>query len=205
MRIDDLLAKAGELGASDLHLSEGLQPSFRVDGRIEPHPDYPVLTAKDMESILESLLLPPEIGAFKKNKEHDFSFTYRSPDGGESRFRGNAYYESGRMGIALRYIPMRIRTLEELKLPPVLNQIAEHRRGLFLVTGPTGHGKSSTLAALVQMINDTRQDHIITIEDPIEYIFTSKQCIVHQRHVGIDTDSFAEALKIGRASCRERV
>ncbi|NLM71220.1 MAG: type IV pilus twitching motility protein PilT [Synergistaceae bacterium] len=195
MRIDDLLTKAGELDASDLHLSEGLQPAFRVDGKIDQHPEYPSLSAEDMENVLESLLLPPEIGRFKKSKEHDFSFTYRSPDGKELRFRGNAYYESGRMGIALRLIPMRVRTLEELKLPPVLARITEQRRGLFLVTGPTGHGKSSTLAALVQMINCTRKEHIITIEDPIEYIFKSEKCIVHQRHVGIDTDSFAEALK----------
>ncbi|MFA7621602.1 MAG: type IV pilus twitching motility protein PilT [Aminobacteriaceae bacterium] len=195
MRIDDLLARAGELGASDLHLSEGIKPGFRVDGIITMHPDYSHITAEDMEGVLESLLMPPEIARFKKNKEHDFSFTYRSPAGEEARFRGNVYYESGRMGIALRQIPIRIRTLEELNLPSVLSQIAELRRGLFLVTGPTGHGKSSTLAALIQMINETRREHIITIEDPIEYIFKSKECIVHQRHVGIDTDNFAEALK----------
>ena len=195
MRIDDLLAEVSVRGASDLHISEGLPPSFRVDGELRPLADFPPLSVEDMEGALNHLLAPEEMEKFRKSREHDFSFSFRSPDGEDARFRGNAYFESGRMGLALRLIPMRIRTLDELGLPSTLKEISTHRRGLFLVTGPTGHGKSSTLAALLQMINTTRREHIITIEDPVEYVYISDKCIVHQRQVGIDTESFAEALK----------
>ena len=195
MRIDDLLAEVSVLGASDLHISEGLPPTFRVDGELRPLADFPPLSVEDMEGALQHLLTPEEMEKFRKSREHDFSFSFRSPSGEEARFRGNAYFESGRMGLALRLIPMRIRSIDELGLPPTLKQIATHRRGLFLVTGPTGHGKSSTLAAILQQINVTRREHIITIEDPVEYVYISDKCIVHQRQVGIDTDNFAEALK----------
>ncbi len=195
MRIDDLLAEVSVQGASDLHISEGLPPTFRVDGELRPLADFPPLSTEDMEDALQHLLTPEEIEKFRKSREHDFSFSFRSPSGEEARFRGNAYFESGRMGLALRLIPMRIRSIDELGLPPTLKQIATHRRGLFLVTGPTGHGKSSTLAAILQQINVTRREHIITIEDPVEYVYISDKCIVHQRQVGIDTDNFAEALK----------
>jgi len=195
VRIDDLLAEVLVRDASDLHISEGLPPNFRVDGELRPLSDFPPLTADDMESALRHLLKPEELEKFRKSHEHDFSFSFRSPTGAEARFRGNAYYESGRTGLALRLIPMRIRTLDELGLPATLKDIAKQRRGLFLVTGPTGHGKSSTLAAILQMINATRREHIITIEDPVEYVYISDKCIVHQRQVGIDTENFAEALK----------
>ncbi len=195
VKIDDLLVEAGNLGASDLHVSEGHPPNFRVDGVISAHGTAAPLSAQDMEDMLRQLISSGEVESFKARREHDFSFSFRSPGGEEARFRGNAYYESGRMGIALRQIPMRIRTLDELGLPLALKQIATQRRGLFLVTGPTGHGKSSTLAALIQMINTTRREHIVTIEDPVEYIYIPDKCIIHQRQVGIDTDSFAEALR----------
>ncbi len=195
MQIDDLLAEVSARGASDLHMSEGLPPKFRIDGELHTVSGQPPLSTRDMENSLNHLLKPEEMEMFRKSREHDFSFSFRSPSGEEARFRGNAYYESGRLGLALRLIPMRIRTLDELGLPSTLKQISTHRRGLFLVTGPTGHGKSSTLAAILQMINTTRREHIITIEDPVEYIYVSDKCIVHQRQVGIDTESFAEALK----------
>jgi twitching motility protein PilT len=195
VQIDDLLAEVSARGASDLHIGVGLPPSLRVDGELRPVPGYPSLSTEDMERALKQLLKPDEMELFRKSHEFDFSFSFRAPTGEEGRFRGNAFIESGRLALALRLIPMRIRTLDELGLPSTLKQIATHRRGLFLVTGPTGHGKSSTLAALIQEINENRREHIITIEDPVEYLYVSNKCVVHQRQVGIDTGSFAEALK----------
>ena len=195
VHIDALLAEVSARKASDLHIGTGLPPSLRIDGELHPLSEYPSLSSEDLEDAMNHLLKQEEMQVFRKNREYDFSFSFRSASGEEARFRGNAYFESGKMTLALRLIPMKIRTMDELKLPETLKQIASHRRGLFLVTGPTGHGKSTTLASILQEINMTRREHIITIEDPIEYIYVSDKCIVHQRQVGIDTGSFSEALK----------
>ena len=196
INIQNLLTEVLRLGASDLHLGVGHQPYLRVDGQLHPaDQSSPLLTQEDVEKAIEEIILPEEMGRFRQNKEYDFSFTFNSPGGETARFRGNCFFELGHMAMALRLIPMRIRTIEDLGLPRGLHEMAKERRGLFLVTGPTGHGKTTTLAALIDEINRTRRDHIVTIEDPVEYLYQSNLSIVHQRHVGIDTKTFAEALK----------
>lgn len=195
VKINTLLAEVLEAGASDLHIGTGHIPSLRVDGELHPITAYPPLSAEDVERAIAELLLPEQMALYRQDKECDFSFTYHSPKGVEARFRGNCFFEAGSMAMALRFIPMRVRSLLELGLPESLHEVTKQRRGLFLVTGPTGHGKTTTLAALVEEINQTRRDHIITIEDPVEYVYKSKKCIINQRQVGSDTTSFAEALK----------
>ena len=194
----DLMALLGnviEKNASDLHISVGMPPAMRIDGEMEYIKDAGVWTAADVESALQGVLTSAQMQKYKDTNEMDFSFSYKSADGIEARFRGNAYLESRKMAAAFRLIPLSIRSIDELKLPPVLKEISKKRRGLFLVTGPTGHGKSTTLAAILNEINKTRNDHVITIEDPIEFVYTSQKCLVHQREVGSDTESFAEGLR----------
>ncbi len=193
--IQALLGDVVHRNASDLHMSVGIPPAFRVDGELRYAQKHELLTASDMEGILQKLLNAEQREAFRQKKEYDFSFTYRGTGGETARFRGNFFHESGNVALALRLIPTAVRTIDQLELPPILRDIAKKKRGLFLVTGPTGHGKSSTLAAVVREINATRHDHIVTIEDPVEYLFSSEKCVVHQREVGSDTHSFAEALK----------
>ncbi|MGI6784333.1 MAG: type IV pilus twitching motility protein PilT [Aminivibrio sp.] len=195
VQINQLLAEVLRLGASDLHLGVGHEPCLRIDGALHPVDGAPVLKEEDLEKAISEILTPEQMGIYKENHEYDFSFTFRSPGGEEARFRGNSYFELGNMTLALRLIPMSIRSIEDLGLPKVLHQITDLRRGLFLVTGPTGHGKTTTLAALIDEINGKRNEHIVTIEDPVEYLYKSKKAIVHQRQVGIDTRNFAEALK----------
>ena len=195
IKIHDLLAEVLNAGASDLHIGTGHVPSLRVDGELHPLASYPPLTAEDTERAISELLLPEQMASYRQHKEYDFSFTFHAPKGEEARFRGNCFFEAGNMAMALRYIPMKIRSLLELGLPECLHEVTKQRRGLFLVTGPTGHGKTTTLAALLEEINVTRRDHVVTIEDPVEYIYKSQKCIIHQRQVGIDTLTFSEALK----------
>jgi twitching motility protein PilT len=195
IQINQLLAEVLRLGASDLHLGVGHEPCLRIDGDLHPVKDAPPLTHEDVERAISEILLPEQMASYKQHMEYDFSFTYRGTEGQDARFRGNCFFESGNMTLALRLIPTRIRTIEELGLPRVLHEISDLRRGLFLVTGPTGHGKTTTLAALVDEINGKRRDHIVTIEDPVEYVYKSKKAIVHQRQIGIDTRNFAEALR----------
>ncbi|WP_298777637.1 type IV pilus twitching motility protein PilT [uncultured Fretibacterium sp.] len=183
-----------EKNASDLHLGVGVAPMMRIDGVLGAVRDTMPMAFEEVERALLEVISPEQYKKFMETHELDFSFSHVG-SGVEARFRGNCYCEMRGIAAAFRLIPMKIRTLQELALPQELEEVAHRRRGLFLVTGPTGHGKSTTLAALVDEINRTRFDHIVTIEDPIEYVHQSQNCVVHQREVGSDTFSFAEALK----------
>lgn len=190
-----LLQAAIDKGASDLHLVVGVPPTLRIDGRLLPIKEEKILEAKDVETLIKSTLRPDVGERLTHDKEVDFSFGFQ-----EMRFRVNVYYERGNLAASLRVIPKEIKTLEALGLPPILERFTVLKQGLVVMTGPTGHGKSTTLASLIQHINETRAEHIITIEDPIEYVFEHKKSIVNQRELGSDTNSFARAL---RASLRE--
>jgi twitching motility protein PilT len=177
--------------ASDLHLQVGVPPQIRVDGRLAAIEDAPVLQPADLEQLVYSLLDDEQKEVLIKDKEVDFSFSF----GQYGRFRVNAFHERGNLAAALRLIPTKIRTLEDLGMPKVVMGFADLPRGLVLVTGPTGSGKSTTLAALVDKINSEKAAHILTIEDPIEYAHNSKKSIVVQREIHYDTYSFAAALR----------
>ncbi|MFP4022622.1 MAG: type IV pilus twitching motility protein PilT [Candidatus Paceibacterota bacterium] len=175
---------------SDLHIAEERKPIIRVDGNLTPINRYDELAKEDMEEILKELIPEDAKERFKENKEVDFSY---SPKEGV-RFRVNAYIQQSKLCAALRLIPNRIRTLEELRLPSVLYDFAQMKQGFFLVAGPTGHGKSTTLASVIDIINRERSEHIITIEDPIEYVFTPEKSIIDQREVRMDATDFPSAL-----------
>ncbi len=177
-------------GGSDLHFSTGAHPTIRVAGSLSPMLKEDVLTPEDTRGFLKTMVTPEQENAFLVRQEIDFA--YETSD--KQRFRGNAFFQRGAIGIALRLIPKRIATLQELNLPDVLLSFARKSQGFFLVVGPVGQGKTTTLAAMIELINTERMEHIITIEDPIEYIFEPKQSLVDQREVGIDTKSFASAL-----------
>jgi twitching motility protein PilT len=177
-------------GGSDMHFSTGAHPTIRVSGALSPMLKEPVLTKEDTMGFAKALLKPEQEKVFLENQEIDFA--YEAED--STRFRGNAFFQRGAVGIALRLIPKKIRTLQELNLPDVLLSFARRAQGFFLVVGPVGQGKTTTLASLIELINTERLEHIITIEDPIEYLFEPKQSIVDQREVGIDTKDFASAL-----------
>jgi twitching motility protein PilT len=177
--------------ASDLHLTAGERPKFRIDGQIvDASIDY-VLTPRDTLQLAYSILTDNQKKRFENEDELDFSFGIQNL----SRFRGNVYRQRGCVAMAIRQIPFQIKTIEELGLPPVISKLAERPRGLVLVTGPTGSGKSTTLAAMIDKINREERGHILTIEDPIEFVHRHQGCIVNQREVGADTKSFASALK----------
>ncbi len=189
-KIEQLIGVVVSQGASDLHLEAGVQPIIRVSGALTPILSEPVLSDEDTLGILTVMLSPESKKRFLETQEIDFSYTYDN----SARFRGNGYFERGRVGIALRFIPKVIRSIAELNLPPVLEKFAARKQGFFLVVGPVGQGKTTTLAALLEKINMERTEHIVTIEDPIEYLFESKQSLIDQREVRIDTDSFETAL-----------
>jgi twitching motility protein PilT len=189
--IDDLLEQMVALGASDLHVTVGSPPAYRVRGHIVRAEGFEPFAADDTRALLYRILSSEQQKHFELNRQLDFA--YSMP--GVARFRVNVYYQRESVGAAFRLIPQEIKTLEELSLPPVLHTLAEHPRGLVLVTGPTGSGKSTTLAAVIDEINRTRSDHILTVEDPIEFVHRHKRCIVNQREIGPDASSFAEALK----------
>ncbi len=184
----DLLIKEG---GSDLHLSEGREPIIRVSGSLLPLVRKQKLKAEDTEGFLKVLLRPEQFEEFKRNQEFDFSWSY----GDAARFRGNCFIQQGAVSIALRLIPRQVRTLAELNLPPILENFTKREQGFFLCVGPVGQGKSTTLAALVEMINQDRPEHIVTIEDPIEYLFEQKKSLIDQREVRIDTQDFQTALR----------
>src|SRR3989344_417434 len=186
----ELIDDVGREGASDLHLAEGRRPSIRVSGTLIPLIRREVLAKAEAEALLSLILRPGDKEIFTKEKQVDFSWS--SPEG--ARFRGNAFFQQGAISIALRMIPKSIRTLTELNLPPVLKSFTDRQQGFFLVVGPIGHGKSTTLASLIEIINSSRPEHIVTIEDPIEYVYEAKQSIVDQREVRIDTPDFQSAL-----------
>ncbi len=179
-----------ERGATDLHLTTGSPPQIRIDGRLYPLEMDP-LTAKETKQLGYSVLTDAQKHQFEENKELDFSFGVRNL----ARFRANIYNQRGATALAIRTIPYEIRSFEQLGLPKVIAEFAHYPKGLVLVTGPTGSGKSTTLAAIINKINEERHDHIVTIEDPIEYLHQHKNCVVNQREVGSDTKSFAAALR----------
>lgn len=178
-------------GGSDLHLSTGAHPTIRVAGNLTPMLKEDVITPQDTKEFAKALLTPEQNERFLKDQEIDFA--YESEEG--IRFRGNAFIQRGSVGIALRLIPKSIRSLQELGLPDILTNFARKAQGFFLVVGPVGQGKTTTLATLIDLINTERMEHIVTIEDPIEYIHTPKQSLVDQREVHIDTKDFATALQ----------
>ncbi|TSC86145.1 MAG: twitching motility protein PilT [Parcubacteria group bacterium Gr01-1014_8] len=177
-------------GASDLHFSTEAHPTIRVAGSLSPMLKEPVLTPEDTLGFAKALLTPEQQKRFFDTKEVDFA--YQTEDG--TRFRGNAFFQRGAVGIALRLIPKTIRSVQELNLPDVLESFARKSQGFFLVVGPVGQGKTTTLASLIELINTERMEHIVTVEDPIEYVHTPKQSLIDQREVGIDTKDFASAL-----------
>ncbi len=187
----DLLLEVVDRRASDLHLTAGAPPMLRVRGRIAPIEGYPVLSQTDTREIVYSILTGAQRQKLENNWQLDFA--YQMP--GKARFRVNAYFQRSAIGAAFRLIPFEVVPLESLALPPVVADFATRPRGLVLVTGPTGSGKSTTLASLIDVINSTREEHIMTIEDPIEFLHRHKKCIVNQRELGSDATSFAEALK----------
>jgi twitching motility protein PilT len=181
--------------ASDLHVGVGISPALRKDGDLEYLTDYPAFSPEEVWFMVRELLSEEQLKRVQEHCEMDFSFEMSFSEGRVSRFRGNCFIERGNPSLALRVIPKNVRTLDDLNLPQSLRGVAEHLRGLFLVTGPTGSGKSTTLAALIRHINMSRRCHIITIEDPIEYLHASERSVIHQREIGSDTKSFSEALK----------
>lgn len=189
--LSDLLKKMVELGGSDLHITTNSAPQVRVDGHLGPLEGYRLMSPADTKSLAYSVLTDAQKHRFEEALELDFSFGVK----GLSRFRANLFNQRGAVGAVFRAIPYEIRTFEQLGLPPVISKFAEKPRGLILVTGPTGSGKSSTLAAILDKINRDRREHILTIEDPIEFLHAHKSCVVNQREVGADTHGFAAALR----------
>jgi twitching motility protein PilT len=186
-----VLLEVVERRASDLHITAGAPPMVRVRGRLTPIEGQPTLTTTDTREIVYSILSNDQRQRLETNWQIDFA--YQIP--GRARFRVNAYYQRAAVGAAFRLIPFEIVPLEQLGLPPVVADFATKPRGLVLVTGPTGSGKSTTLASLIDLINQTREEHIMTIEDPIEFLHRHKKCIVNQRELGSDATSFADALR----------
>src|SRR5574337_1636934 len=222
-----LLKARVEKAASDLHITTGSAPQLRIDGKLVPLKTA-ALTPVETKQLCYSILTDAQKHKFEEESELDLSFGVK----GLSRFRANVFLQRGAVAGAFRTIPFKILTFQELGLPPIVAHLSEKPRGLILVTGPTGSGKSTTLASIIDKINTERHEHIITIEDPIEYLHPHKNCLVNQREVGADTQSFKRALKyilrqdpdvvligemrdletieaalvkIGRAACRERV
>src|SRR6204780_3264391 len=190
-RIEILLEEVVKKKASDLHLQVGLPPIIRIDGALVPVSGAEPLTDESLESLVFAVLDEDQKQILLKDKEFDFSFAY----GDLGRFRVNAFHERGNMAAALRLIPNEILTVEQLGLPPIVNKFAEYPRGLVLITGPTGSGKSTTLASLVHKINVEKATHVITIEDPIEFTHKSQKSVIVQREVHYDTYSFSAALR----------
>jgi twitching motility protein PilT len=191
LSLSDLLKKLIELGGSDLHLTTNTPPQVRVDGHLRPIESVRTLSSADTKSLAYSVLTDAQKHRFEEALELDFSFGVR----GLSRFRANLFNQRGAVGAVFRAIPYEIKSFDDLGLPPVVSSLCDKPRGLILVTGPTGSGKSTTLAAMLDKVNRERHEHIVTIEDPIEFLHAHKSCIVNQREVGADTHGFAEALR----------
>jgi len=188
--LKDLISIVVEEGGSDIHLSTGHHPIIRVTGSLIPLVKKPILTDQDVDGFAQVLMSKTKYDQFTTEREADFSYGYA--DG--IRFRGNGFFQKGSMSVALRLIPNTVRTLADLSLPPILESFVQRPQGFFLCVGPVGQGKSTTLAALVDMINSSRAEHIVTIEDPVEYIYEQKKSLIDQREVGVDTESFETAL-----------
>ncbi|MCX6763059.1 MAG: type IV pilus twitching motility protein PilT [Candidatus Moranbacteria bacterium] len=191
VKIKSYLQMVAQQGGSDLHLSVGRPPIIRIDGKLYPISGEKKLTAEETKDAAEVVLNEEQKVRLQKEKQIDFSFDLE----GKARFRCNIYFQKGSLSAAFRMIPSKIRTLEELNMPSMIYEFTKPSQGFVLVTGPCGHGKSTTLAALIDNINRTRQDHIITVEDPIEYIFDPDMCIIDQREILQDASNFPSALR----------
>lgn len=197
--INELVEMVGKEGASDLHLSEGRQPIIRVSGLLIPLSKMPALSRADMEGFLSLFLSSETKAEFENRKEVNFAYSHYaghpSAERIDMRFRCNVFLALGKIGIAMRLVPNKIKSFEELNLPPILETFARRQQGFFLVVGPAGVGKSTTLATMIETINLERLEHIVTIEDPVEYIFDPKKAIINQREVKLDTPDFHSALQ----------
>jgi len=190
-RLEEILDLAIKEDASDVHFSSGRVPTLRVHGSLVAYDKYPVLTKEDTMSLASVLMPPDRKEQFLSQRDVDLSYAYQD----KSRFRINVYHQLGQVSIAMRLIPNKIRTIDELSLPSICHNFAKAPQGFFLVVGPSGQGKSAALVALIDEINHIRQDHIITIEDPVEYLFTDDKCIIDQREVGEDVQDFHRGLR----------
>lgn len=190
-RLEELLDLVIKEGGSDVHIFAGGPPVFRVSGALIPISKHPPFTSEETEAILKSIVPPERWDTFLANQTIDLSYAHRA----DGRFRVNGYRVQGSTAIALRLVPRDIRTFTELNLPPVLEVFTQREQGFFLCVGPVGHGKSTTLASMIERINESRAEHILTIEDPVEYVFTPKKSLIHQREVYIDTPNFHSALQ----------
>ena len=191
MEIQQILEEALRRGASDIHLMAGVYPTLRIDGKLVPITKTPTPVPEYVEKLVLSLCLPEQKELLLTNKELDFSFAL----GETARFRVNAFYQKGYLSAAIRLIPNKIPSLEELHLPGVIANLTKLKQGLILVTGPTGHGKSTTIASLINVINSERGEHIITVEDPIEYVYPSRKSLIAQREMHLDTHSWEISLR----------
>ncbi len=190
-KLNELLVITARQNASDLHIGVGQRPTLRIDGALVPLEQEEIVTPEIAEGLVMALLTEEKKKAFTEKKELDLLYSLED----KARFRVNVFMQKGFMAAALRLIPIKVRTVEELNLPPILHDLTKLSQGFVLVVGPAGHGKSTTLAALIDEINHTRTDHIITIEDPIEYLFSQDRSIISQREVGADTIDFHHALR----------
>jgi len=188
--LEKLVQEVINQNASDLHISEGIQPTIRINGDLVPLSSYEIVTNDSAKGLLSVMINEKFQQEFKEKSELDFSYEHASGH----RFRGNAFVQQGKVGVVMRLIPKLIKRFDELNLPPILATFARKKQGFFLVVGPVGQGKSTTLAAMIDMINEERAEHIITIENPIEYVYEQKNSIVDQREVRIDTKDFQSAL-----------
>ncbi len=197
-RMNNFLQIVAQQEASDLHLVVGRYPTIRVDGKLLPLTQESILTADDTKALADVVLTDTHKKVLADDGSIDFSYNYEN----KARFRTNVFFQKGNISVAMRLIPAKIRTLEELNVPTRLYEFTKRKQGLVLMTGPVGHGKSTTLAALINAINHEKAVHILTIEDPIEYVYTQDRAIINQREIGQDTKGFANAL---RAALREDV
>ncbi len=190
--LDRLLGQLAELDGSDLHIKAGAPPRMRIAGALRTMDDEPSFSAEETRQIAESIMPPTSLGAFREHHEADFAYSLA----GTGRFRVNAFYQRSSVALAMRRVRANAATVAELGLPPVVTRLADEMRGLVLVTGPTGSGKTTTLAAMLDHINHTRSCHVVTIEDPVEYLHQDDLAAIDQREVGFDTDTFSSAMRV---------
>lgn len=190
-KIKNLLRIVAQQGASDLHLVIGRYPTIRLDGKLYPLTQEEILSADDTQALSDALMTPENKKKFIQDRQIDFSYNFE----GKARFRTNIFFQQENISITMRMISAEVRSLEELGLPTTLYDFTSNTQGLLLITGPVGHGKSTTLSALIDFINHNQDKHIITIEDPIEYVYEQDRCIINQREVGRDTKSFSDGLR----------